>query len=49
MPNILVTGGAGFIGSYLVNSLTKNKKNKIFILDRITKSSSVPFISKNLF
>ena len=32
MSKILVTGGTGFIGSYLVRSLVKND-NKVVILD----------------
>ena len=33
MPkNILVTGGSGFIGSHVVNSLIK-KKNKVTVYD----------------
>ena len=31
--NILVTGGAGYIGSHIIEELVKNKNNKIFILD----------------
>ena len=29
----IITGGAGFIGNSLVNRLSKNKKNKIFVID----------------
>lgn len=34
---IIVTGGAGFIGSNLIKSLNKNKLNKIYIFDRVSK------------
>tara|TARA_X000000368_G_scaffold418995_1_gene421343 strand:+ start:7115 stop:7972 length:858 start_codon:yes stop_codon:yes gene_type:complete len=33
MKNILVTGGAGFIGSNLCNELSKNLQNKVYSLD----------------
>ena len=33
--NILVTGGAGYIGSHIIEELVKNKYNKIFILDNL--------------
>ena len=29
---ILVTGGSGFIGSHIVDELSKDKNNKIFIV-----------------
>ena len=32
----IITGGAGFIGSHLAEKLTKNKKNKIIILDNLS-------------
>ena len=30
---ILVTGGSGFIGSHIVDELSQDKNNKIFIFD----------------
>jgi len=35
MKNILITGGAGYIGSHIVEILVKNK-NKIFIIDNLS-------------
>ena len=43
--NILITGGAGFIGSNLVNLLSKNKKYKIAIVDNFSKGS-INYIKK---
>lgn len=44
MINILVTGGAGNIGSSLVSKLSKNKENKIIIVDNLLtgKVSKLP-------
>ena len=36
MPRILVTGGAGFIGSSLAEKLAADKNNSIIILDDLT-------------
>ena len=33
--NILVTGGAGFIGSHLVDKLIEGKANKVIALDNM--------------
>jgi UDP-glucose 4-epimerase len=36
--NILITGGAGYIGSHLAVDLLKSRKNKIFIIDNFINS-----------
>jgi len=36
---ILITGGAGFIGSYLVEELLKSKPGKIIIIDNLIRGS----------
>jgi nucleoside-diphosphate-sugar epimerase len=35
MTKILITGGAGYIGSVLTNELIKNKSNKITVVDKL--------------
>ena len=35
MKKILVTGGAGFIGYFLIKELLKNENNKIFVFDNL--------------
>ncbi len=35
MTKILITGGAGYIGSVLVNELIKDKSNKITVIDKL--------------
>ena len=40
----LITGGAGFIGIKLVEKLLKNKENKIYIIDNLSKKTD----NKNL-
>ena len=39
MKNIIITGGAGFIGSNLAKKIIKN--NKILIIDKLTSSSNI--------
>ncbi len=45
--NILITGGAGYIGSQLANFL-KKKKNKIFVIDDLSNGSKKR-LNKNIF
>ena len=33
--NILITGGAGFIGSHIINYLLKNTQHKIRVVDNL--------------
>lgn len=35
--NILITGGAGFIGNAIVSELSKNAENHIYVLDALTE------------
>ena len=35
----LITGGAGSLGIKLVEKLLKNKENKIFIIDNLSKKT----------
>jgi UDP-glucose 4-epimerase len=46
MKNILITGGAGFIGYALYLKLKLNKRNKIFILDLANKIKEKKFDKK---
>ena len=34
--NILVTGGAGYIGSHIIELLVKKKSNKVITLDNLS-------------
>jgi len=37
--NILITGGAGYIGSHIVEQLAKNRNNNIFVYDNLITGS----------
>lgn len=43
--NILITGGLGFIGINLIRKISKNKKYKLRILDKINKNQSTKILS----
>ena len=46
--NILITGGAGFIGGCMVNELIKNENLNIFNLDKLGYASDLSRINKKL-
>lgn len=41
MSKVLVTGGAGFIGSHLVESLVKNNY-EVVVLDSLLRGNKIP-------
>jgi nucleoside-diphosphate-sugar epimerase len=41
MKNIIVTGGAGFLGSHLIDRLVQNKKDKIYCIDILKKKKCI--------
>ena len=46
MSKILVIGGAGFIGKNLIEFYSKNKKNKIDVIDNFSRGKNDKFIKK---
>ena len=44
MKKILVIGGAGFVGSHLVEELVKLKKNKVYVIDNLFLGTKRKFI-----
>ena len=47
MRNILITGGAGFIGSHLVKHFVKKYENyNIINVDKLTYASNVHFLKE---
>lgn len=38
---ILITGGAGFIGSNFVKLIVKNSEDQIFVLDKLTYAGNL--------
>ena len=49
MKNIIVTGGAGFIGTNLIIELLKDKNNKILNIDKFSYCSNSYLIKKKIF
>jgi dTDP-glucose 4,6-dehydratase len=48
MKRILVTGGAGFIGSHFVDFLTQRYEDQVVVLDKLTYSGSLANLHKSL-
>jgi dTDP-glucose 4,6-dehydratase len=46
MTTILVTGGAGFIGSHFAKELLKDKNYKVIVLDKLTYAGNLDNFSK---
>jgi len=47
--NILVTGGAGYIGSHIVEQLIKKKSNNVYILDNLSTGCKLLINRKSKF
>ena len=46
MTKVLVIGGAGFIGKNLIEFYSKNKKNKIDVIDNFSRGKNDKFFKK---
>ena len=44
---IVVTGGAGFIGSHFLNYIKDKTDDKIIVLDKLSYTSNISFIPKD--
>ena len=49
MSNILITGGAGYIGAHMAELLTKRKIYKIYILDNLSTGHKILINKKSKF
>ena len=47
--NILVTGGAGYIGSHITEMLLKKKSNNVVILDNLSTGYKILIVKKTKF
>jgi len=47
--NILITGGAGYIGSHIAELLIKKKTNDVFILDNLSTGNKILINKKTKF
>ena len=47
--NILVTGGAGYIGSHIIELLVKKKTNKVIVLDNLSTGYKILINQKSKF
>jgi len=45
---VLVTGGSGFIGRYLIKNLLQKKNYKVFNIDKVSYASDINFELKNI-
>ena len=48
MDTILVTGGAGFIGSHFVDHLVEKSDDNVIVLDKLTYAGSLDNLSENI-